>query len=78
MVGMGKRRGEENLMEENWRKEKVVALSPSPTGASVSSRAPGGSGSFSLSHRADTQGEVACLSLGCDRRQEVQSFHKTL
>lgn len=22
-------------------------------------------------HRADTQGEVACLGLGCDRKQEV-------
>lgn len=42
-----------------------------PTGASVSSRAPGGCVSFSWSHRADTQGEVACLSLGCDRKQEV-------
>lgn len=28
-------------------------------------------GSLSLNHRADTQGEVACLGLGCDRKQEV-------
>lgn len=28
-------------------------------------------GSLSLNRRVDTQGEVACLSLGCDRKQEV-------
>lgn len=43
----------------------------SSPGASVSLKVPGGSGSFSWSHRVDTQGEVACLSLGCDRKQEV-------
>lgn len=36
---------------------------PDP-GASVSSRAPGGSGSFSWSHRVDTQGEVAVSESG--------------
>lgn len=28
-------------------------------------------GSLSLNLRADAQGEVACLSLGCDGKQEV-------
>ena len=28
-------------------------------------------GSLSLNHRADTQGEVVCLGLGCDGKQEV-------
>lgn len=45
--------------EEGWGSAAVP-----DTGASVSSRAPGGSGSFSWSHRADTQGEVAMSESG--------------
>lgn len=54
--------------EETGRERTLFFLSSSEQGL-LCPQEP--LGFLSLNHRADTQGEVACLDLGCDGKQEV-------
>lgn len=64
-------RGEQRKVEGNEEtgREMTLFFSSSAEQGLLCPQEP--LGFLSLNHRADTQGEVACLGLGCDGKQEV-------